>query len=301
MKILVASGVCVFLTACVLPLLGQTDHTSALEQPIVPKDTERIIVGLENQVLQGYLQKNREAVAPLLAGDFQDVGEYGIWDKERSLQDIADPSSTTQSSAMNEVHFSRLAPSVVLLTYRLDEVDLEHGKPAPSAKYISSVWVQREGKWLNVLGHDTPAAGGSPPAVAVDAVSSQDDAAVLKEILSSEDRIVATLSHDDIDGFAKLLPDDVVDIDDDGIHTKAQWIPEMLEQKNMGYLFRDFRFEEPRLIRLGPDQATFTAKEIIRGLNKGRPFELRYYTNATYVRRSGKWVPRVYQDTPMVK
>lgn len=93
----------------------------------------------------------------------------------------------------------------------------------------------------------------------------------------------------------------MIDIDDDGVHTKAEWIPEIQEQKDRGFLFRDFRFDDPKLIRLGPDQATFTAKEIIHGLDKGKPFELRYYTNATYVRRNGKWVPRVYQDTPMVK
>ena len=78
-------------------LAGQTDS-----------NIERLVVSLENQVLQGYVQKNREAVAPLIASDFQDVGEYGVWDKERSLQDIADPTSVTQSSSMSQIRFSRL-------------------------------------------------------------------------------------------------------------------------------------------------------------------------------------------------
>jgi hypothetical protein len=379
---------------------------------------ERLVVGLENQILQGYVQKNREAVAHLIASDFQDVGEYGVWDKERSLQDIADPSSITQSLSMSRVRFSRLAPNVVVLTYRLDEIDIDNGMPVSSTKYVSSIWLNRDGKWLNVLGHDTPTASSASSArpsdsyfvekenevwealkhkdkaaaerlladdfvgmydvgffnksewvkqiddqYSVDAYTienpkvlrpgpttalllytstckgtgdwadycshtsrisdlwverngqwqalfsqdtratsgDQDDASVLKEILASEYRIVNTLRRDDIEGFAKLLPEDVMDIDDDGVHTKAEWIPEIQEMKDRGYLFRDFRFDDPRLIRLGADQATFTAKEIIHGLDRGQPFELRFYTNATYVRRNGKWVPRVYQDTPMVK
>jgi hypothetical protein len=124
---------------------------------------------------------------------------------------------------------------------------------------------------------------------------------VLKEILASEYRIVDTLAHDDIEGFAKLLPDDVMGIDDDGIHTKAEWILGFQEQKARGYLFREFRFDDPKLIRLGPDQATMAAKETMRGLDKGKPFELRTFTNATYAKRDGKWVPRLYQDTAAVK
>lgn len=129
----------------------------------------------------------------------------------------------------------------------------------------------------------------------------QDDAGVLKEMLASEYRIVGALARDDIEGFAKLLPEDVMDIDGDGVHTKAEWIPEFRKQKDRGYLFRDFRFDNPKLIRLGPGQATLTAKEIIHGLDKGKPFELRSWTNSTYVRRNGKWLPRVYQDTPLEK
>jgi hypothetical protein len=52
---------------------------------------------------------------------------------------------------------------------------------------------------------------------------------------------------------------------------------------------------------LGRDAAILIAKEIIHGVDKGKAFEDRLYTLACYVRRNGKWVPIVYQDTPMVK
>jgi len=40
-------------------VVGQTDS-----------NIERLVMGMENQILQGYVQKNREAVAPLIASDF---------------------------------------------------------------------------------------------------------------------------------------------------------------------------------------------------------------------------------------
>jgi hypothetical protein len=110
---------------------------------------------------------------------------------------------------------------------------------------------------------------------------------------------VGTLSRDDIEGFGRLLSDDVVDIWTDGVHPKPEWLRIMEQQKKDGFLFRDFRFEDPRLVRLGPDQAILTATEIIHGLDKGKPFKQRLYTMACYARRNGKWVPRVYQDTPI--
>lgn len=127
------------------------------EEPTkVAGETERMIVGLEEQILQAAVNSDVKITAALLAPDFQDVGEYGIWDKAKSLSETANPPSP-QSLSMNEVHFSQLAPTAFLLTYKLNEVDIDQGKPVPSTKYVSSLWVNRGGKWLNVLSQDTPA------------------------------------------------------------------------------------------------------------------------------------------------
>jgi hypothetical protein len=151
----------------------------------------------------------------------------------------------------------------------------------------SDLYVERNGQWLALFSQDTQATSG------------ESDDAVLKAILSSEKQIVGALSRDDIDGFGSLLPDDVVDIWTDGVHPKPEWLREMEQQKKDGYLFRDFRFEDPKLVRLGPDAAILIAKEIIHEVDKGKPVEDRLYTLACYVRRNGKWMPIVYQDTPI--
>ena len=57
--------------------------------------------------------------------------------------------------------------------------------------------------------------------------NSQDDASILKVILASEYRIVDAVAHDDIEGLTELLWEDVIDIEDDGVYTKEEWIPEI--------------------------------------------------------------------------
>ena len=94
-----------------------------------------------------------------------------------------------------------------------------------------------------------------------------------------------------------MLPEDIADIEDDGIHAKGDWVKEIQQQKNNYYLFKDFKFEEPRLIRVGPDAAVIFGKETWHATDRSKPVEARMYTHALYVCRVGKWVPRFYQDT----
>jgi predicted ester cyclase len=137
----------------------------------------------------------------------------------------------------------------------------------------------------------------SQPEPATRQLPAQSDKTLLDLIMANEYKIVATLQRNDIDAFASMLPEDIVDIEDDGIHAKADWVKEIQKQKKDGYLFIDFKFEDPRLIRLGPDAAIMFGKETWHATDKGKPVEARLYTHALYVRRAGTWVPRFYQDT----
>ena len=259
-------------------------ETNAAEFP-----PDSFFIAKEKEDWEALKHKDKAAATRLLADDFVGMYDFGFFNKSEWVKQM-DDQYTLDDYTIEGPKVLHPSPTTALLLYTSTckgtgtwAEDCFH----PSR--VSDLLVERNGQWLSLFSQDTAATSG------------ESDDEVLNAILSSEKQIVDALSRDDIEGFAKLLPEDVIDIDDDGVHTKAEWIPEMQEQKDGGFLFRDFRFDDPKLIRLGSDQATFTAKEIIRGLDKGKPFEQRYYTNATYVRRNGKWVPRVYQDTPMVK
>jgi hypothetical protein len=253
----------------------------------VPPDS--FFIAKEKQDWEALKHKDKATATRLLADDFVGMYDFGFFNKSEWVKQM-DEEYSIDDYSIESARVLHPSANTALLLYNSNCKGT--GTWTESCFHtwrISDLYVERNGQWLALFSQDTQA------------TSNDSDEAVLKEILASETRIVDALSRDDIEGFAKLLPDDVIDIDDDGIHTKAEWIPEMQEQKDRGFLFRDFRFDDPKLIRLGPNEATFTAKEIIHELDKGKPVEERYYTNATYVRRNGKWQPRVYQDTPMVK
>jgi len=302
------------LFACLSPLHAQqpvANSDTSANQPEVGSQ----IIALEHRYWEAWKHKDAKTLTQLRADDFREADHDGVWDKKQTEQ--GDLDLETPAFTMNNERVSVLQPNVALLTYEIAYTSSYKGKDISSShSYIASLYARRKSYWQLVYTQESLAndsQGVKQKEAQEEVVQAEnallntyvngepDDAAVLKEILASEYRIVDALARDDIEGFAKLLPEDVMDIDDDGVHTKAEWIPEFQEMKARGYLFRNFRFDDPKLIRLGPDQATFTAKEIIHGLDKGKRFELRYYTNATYVRQNGKWGPRVYQDTPMVK
>jgi hypothetical protein len=126
---------------------------------------------------------------------------------------------------------------------------------------------------------------------------SEDDQTVLQKIMASEYQIVDTLKRNDIAAFGKLLPDDLIDVEDDGIHGKAEWLKIFQKQKDEGFLFTAFKFENPRLLRIGPDAAIMFASERFGVVERGAPHDVHVYTHALYMRRSGQWVPIFYQDS----
>jgi quercetin dioxygenase-like cupin family protein len=77
------------------------------------------------------------------------------------VESILDPAYVLKSFSISDMHFAEIAPTVVLLTYKATETGTDHGKPLPSPLYISSVWVNKNGKWMNVLYQDTPEAPAS--------------------------------------------------------------------------------------------------------------------------------------------
>jgi len=271
-------------------LFSQDTTTAANEQEISAQALAK-----EREIQEAQKRNDSAQFADLLSDDLVAIDEDGIRGKKELLEEIRTSDFRLSDYKMEDVKTIPEGDGVII-AYKQTHVGTEHGKPFALRIYTHSNWQRRGDKWVLTMFQDSTAKEDT----AADS-GEQDDASVLKEILASEYRIVDALARDDIEGFAKLLPEDVMDIDDDGIHTKTEWIREFQEQKARGFVYREFRFDDPKLIRLGADQATMAAKETMRGLDKGKPFEVRTYTNATYVRRDGKWVPRVYQDTPMVE
>jgi len=197
------------------------------------------------------------------------------------LQDITDPTSVTKSSTMSQVRFSRLAPTVVLLTYRLDEIDIDHGKPIPLTKYISSIWVYRDGKWLNVLGQDTPA------------TSNEQEDELSSQALAKEREIQEIQKQNDWPKFADLLSEDLLAIDEHGFRTKREFMDAV---KTTEIRFTDYKMEDVKVIPEG-NGAIVAYKQTSVGTEHGKPSTWHIYTHSHWVRRGDKWLLTMFQDS----
>lgn len=104
------------------------------------------------------IQRNAAAYRALHASDFITVTGGGVVGKAAS-----------EASAMDaQVHFDRcalasfdvrfVAQNAALVIYHVEAAGLDHGKAFRLDSYASSLWMKRNGAWLNVSYQATPAA-----------------------------------------------------------------------------------------------------------------------------------------------
>jgi hypothetical protein len=58
---------------------------------------------------------------------------------------------------MDDVRFVPLSVTSGLIEYKIAEKGVSHGKEFAAQAYISSIWAEREGKWLCLFSQETAA------------------------------------------------------------------------------------------------------------------------------------------------
>jgi hypothetical protein len=93
----------------------------------------------------------------LLTTDFVGIYPTGFADRADHAGELAE-GPTVAVYSINDARLIRVSASAVMLCYRADYRSLKDGRPGDEATmYISSLWVQRAGRWQNVFSQDTPA------------------------------------------------------------------------------------------------------------------------------------------------
>ena len=115
-------------------------------------------VALETQVWEALVNGDADADRALLTSDFVGVYTTGFADRsEHAAQLVNGP--TMASYAIRESRLVRVSPTNVLLCYRADYAPIRDGRTAgEESMFISSLWTERDGRWLNSFSQDTPAA-----------------------------------------------------------------------------------------------------------------------------------------------
>jgi len=118
---------------------------------------EQTLVDLEKKSWQAWQQRDPRFFENFLARDHVEVGVAGVIDKQAVLTGVASPVCVVDTYAVDRFKLTVLAADLALLTYHASQQTRCAGRPVPSPVWVSSLYIQRDGHWLNALYQQTTA------------------------------------------------------------------------------------------------------------------------------------------------
>jgi hypothetical protein len=102
------------------------------------------------------IMRDAAAYTALHAPDFMTVTGNGVVGKTSSEASAMDPHARFDQCELSgfDAHF--LAENAVLVTYHVKAAGFDHDKAFQLDSYASSLWMKRQGQWLNVFYQATP-------------------------------------------------------------------------------------------------------------------------------------------------
>ena len=103
------------------------------------------------------IKRDVSAYKAFHAPDFFTVTGTGVVNRAPSEASAMDSNVRFDQCELSgfDVHF--VAENAALITYRVKATGLDHGKAFQLDSHASSLWMKRDGKWLNVFYQATPA------------------------------------------------------------------------------------------------------------------------------------------------
>jgi len=122
---------------------------------------------IKNDAMQDEIvAKEREGLDALKTGDLEKFGRItsdkaifvdalGPATKAQVLANVA--GFTLSDYSMENMQFVRLSKKAGLISYKIHEKGVSHGKEFTAQAYVSSIWSQRSGEWVCLFSQETGA------------------------------------------------------------------------------------------------------------------------------------------------
>ena len=131
--------------------------SAAFGQTKMSKDSkvEAQIIALEKAGWEAWKNKDVSWFQNNLSADALHVDGAGVTNKSQSIKAVAD--CEVKSVSLDNFKFLMLDKNSALITFTGTQDGVCSGKTIPTTVYPTSVYVKRDGKWLNALYTETPA------------------------------------------------------------------------------------------------------------------------------------------------
>ena len=282
-----------------------TDNTSTnsnanttVSKPSAPPSEADMIVK-EKAAWDALKTKDYVAFGNLLASDYIEVNDEGVFDKAGIIADVKDFNVT-------DVTFSdwKMLPvdnDAVILTYSLNVTGSFKGTTVPPGPYrAAAAWVNRDGKWLGFYYQQTLVKTMPPPPPPSPAASKPEEKAASPAAKAPEtgsdpianEKIVWDLfKTKSFDTFATLLDPAFMELEATGAYDKAAAVKGLEEMDASVFEQSDWK-----AAKLDNDAALVTYLVT----PKNPKWDTERHTSI-WANRSGKWVALLHMGTPIAK
>jgi len=141
--------------ALVLVLFGLLPwHSQVAAQQSTEDTVSTDVIKHEKLAWEAAKKKDKAALAKLLAEDFTEVIDDGVFDKVGILAYLDNVQLLSYSPGNFKA--KKITPDVVLLIFQVTEDGKYKGHDFHAENNVASLWAKRDGKWQNVHFQETP-------------------------------------------------------------------------------------------------------------------------------------------------
>ena len=112
------------------------------------------LIKLEKQSWEAWKNRDGKFFQDFLSDDHVEVGFGGVSNKAEIVSFVGSPVCQVKSYELDQFELKMLDKSTALLTYREAQDTVCHN-PVPSPCWVSSLYMKRGDRWLNVLYQQT--------------------------------------------------------------------------------------------------------------------------------------------------
>ena len=290
----------IFAAACTNQPITNTNANSnanmSMSKTAAPSEAD--IIAKEKAAWDTIKKKDYAAFGDLLASDYIEVTDNGVFDKAGIVADVKTFNLT--DATFSDWKMTPIDNDAVILTYQTTLKATDKGGEVPPGPYRSAaVWVNRDGKWLDFYYQQTPVKP-MPPAPPAASPSKTDKAATSPsgtpaqtgpDPIADEKIVWDAFKSKNYDAFAALLDSAFVELETAAVYDKAGAV------KGAGeFDASQFDLSEWKSVKLDNDAALVTYL-----VKPNDPKWTAERHTSIWANRGGKWVALLHVGTPVAK
>jgi len=109
------------------------------------------LVNLEKRSWVAWQKRDGAFFESFLSNDHVEIGASGVGDKALVVAGVRSPACVVERYEVDHFKLTRLSPTTALLTYHAAQDTRCGGQPVPSPAWAGSLYILRDGHWVNAV------------------------------------------------------------------------------------------------------------------------------------------------------